>query len=220
MIAKLTGLVDSSGAGWAVVDVSGVGYLVRCSGRALGALPAQGEPVSLFIETHVREDHIHLYGFPEAAERDWFNLLSTVQGVGARVALAILSVLAPDDLIQAIAAQDKRAVARANGVGPKLAGRIVTELKDKAGQFALGPAAALAGGAAGNGGGAVDGGAAANDGAGTGMPPLSEDAISALVNLGYQRGEAFGAVAQATRTLGAEAPLEAVIKAGLKELSA
>ena len=212
MIAKLTGLVDSTGAGWAVVDVSGVGYLVRCSGRALVALPAQGEPVSLFIETHVREDHLHLYGFPEAAERDWFNLLSTVQGVGARMALAILSVLAPGDLIQAIAAQDKHTLTRASGVGPKLAGRIVTELKDKAGQFALGPAAALAGAAAAN-----DG---AGAGAGGGAPPLSEDAISALVNLGYQRGEAFGAVAQATRTLGAEAPLEVVIKAGLKELSA
>ncbi len=212
MIAKLTGLVDSTGAGWAVVDVSGVGYLVRCSGRALVALPAQGEPVSLFIETHVREDHIHLYGFPEAAERDWFNLLSTVQGVGARMALAILSVLAPGDLIQAIAAQDKHTLTRASGVGPKLAGRIVTELKDKVGQFALGPAAALAGAAAAN--------AGAGAGAGGGAPPLSEDAISALVNLGYQRGEAFGAVAQATRTLGAEAPLEVVIKAGLKELSA
>ncbi len=201
MIAKLTGLVDSSGAGWAVVDVSGVGYLVHCSDRTLAALPGQGEPVSLLIETHVREDHIHLYGFPEAAERDWFRLLSTVQGVGARMAMAILSALAPGDLIQAIAAQDKRALTRANGVGPKLAVRIVTELKDKAGQFALGPAAALAGPAA-------------------GVPPLSEDAISALVNLGYQRGEAFGAVAQATRELGAEAPLEAVIKAGLMELSA
>ncbi len=209
MIGKLSGLVDSSGADWAIIDVSGVGYEVHCSGRAFAALPGQGEPVSLWIETHVREDHIHLYGFSEAAERDWFRLLSTVQGVGARVALAILSVLAPDDLIQAIAAQDQRAVARANGVGPKLAGRIVTELKDKAGQFALGPAAALAGGAASNGGGALTRGA-----------PLSEDAISALVNLGYQRSEAFGAVAQATRSLGAEAPLEAVIKAGLKELSA
>ena len=206
MIGKLTGLVDSSGTGWAIIDVAGVGYLVHCSGRALANLPGQGEPVSLLIETHVREDHIHLYGFPEAAEREWFRLLSTVQGVGARMALAILSVLAPGDLIQAIAAQDKRALTRANGVGPKLASRIVTELKDKAGQFALGPAAALAGGAA----------LAADAGA----PPLSEDAISALVNLGYQRGEAFGAVAQATRTLGAEAALEAVIKAGLKELSA
>ena len=214
MIGKLTGRMDSSGTDWAIVDVAGVGYVVHCSGRGFAALPGQGEPVSLWIETHVREDHIHLYGFPEAAERDWFRLLSTVQGVGARVALAILSVLAPDDLIQAIAAQDQRAVARANGVGPKLAGRIVIELKDKAGQFALGPAAALAGGAASNGGGAADGAA------GGGAAPLSEDAISALVNLGYQRSEAFGAVAQATRSLGAEAPLEAVIKAGLKELSA
>jgi len=214
MIAKLTGLVDSSGAGWAVVDVAGVGYLVYCSGRALAALPARGEPVSLFIETHVREDHIHLYGFPEVAERDWFRLLSTVQGVGARMALAVLSVLAPGDLIQAIAAQDKRALTRANGVGPKLAVRIVTELKDKAGQFALGPAAALAGGTAAN------DGAGGGAGGGAGAPPLSEDAISVLVNLGYQRGEAFGAVAQATRTLGAEAPLAAVIKAGLQELSA
>ncbi len=206
MIGKLSGLMDSSGAGWAIVDVSGVGYVVHCSGRGFAALPGQGEPVSLWIETHVREDHIHLYGFPEAAERDWFRLLSTVQGVGARMALAILSVLAPDELIQAIAAQDQRALTRANGVGPKLAARIVRELKDKAGQFALGPSAALAGAAASNG----DAGAA----------PLSEDAISALVNLGYQRGEAFGAVAHATRSLGAEAPLEAVIKAGLKELSA
>ena len=206
MIGKLTGLVDSSGADWAIIDVAGVGYLVHCSGRALANLPGRGEPIGLLIEIHVREDHIHLYGFPEAAERDWFRLLSTVQGVGARMALAILSVLPPNELVQAIAAQDKRALTRANGVGPKLASRIVTELKDKAGQFALGPAAALAGGAA----------AAAN----AGVPPLSEDAISALVNLGYQRGEAFGAVAQATRKLGAEAPLGAVIKAGLKELSA
>ena len=208
MIAKLTGLVDSTGAGWAVVDVSGVGYLVYCSGRALSALPGQGGPVSLYVETHVREDHIHLYGFLEAAERDWFRLLSTVQGVGARMALAILSVLAPGELIQAIAAQDKRTLTRANGVGPKLAARVVTELKDKAGQFALGPAAALAAGAV------------STDGADGAAPPLSEDAVSALVNLGYERGEAFGAVALATRSLGAEAPLAAVIKAGLKELSA
>ncbi len=212
MIGKLTGRMDSSGTDWAIVDVSGVGYVVHCSGRGFASLPGQGEPVSLWIETHVREDHIRLYGFPDAAERDWFRLLSTVQGVGARMALAILSVLAPGDLIQAIAAQDKRALTRANGVGPKLAARVVTELKDKAGQFALGPAAAQAGGAA--------SGAAGTEAVNGGAAPLSEDAISALVNLGYQRMEAFGAVAQATRTLGAEAPLEAVIKAGLKELSA
>ena len=206
MIGKLTGLVDSSGQDWVIVDVSGVGYLVHCSNRTLANLPGAGESVSLLIETHVREDHIHLYGFLQAAEQDWFGLLSTVQGVGVKVALAILSVLPPSELIQAIAAQDKSALTRANGVGPKLAGRIVAELKDKAGKLALGPAAALAGGTA----------AAARGGA----PVLSEDAISVLVNLGYQRGEAFGAVAQATRELGADAPLEAVIKAGLKELSA
>ncbi len=206
MIGKLTGLVDSSGEDWVIVDVSGVGYLVHCSSRTLANLPGAGESVSLLIETHVREDHIHLYGFLQAAERDWFGLLSTVQGVGVKMTLAILSVLPPSELIQAIAAQDQRALTRANGVGPKLAGRIVAELKDKAGKLALGPAAALAGGTA----------AAARGGA----PVLSEDAISVLVNLGYQRGEAFGAVAQATRDLGADAPLEAVIKAGLKELSA
>ncbi len=206
MIGKLTGLVDASGENWVIVDVSGVGYLVHCSNRTLANLPGSGEPVSLLIETHVREDHIHLYGFLQADERDWFGLLSTVQGVGVKVALAILSVLPPLELIQAIAAQDKSALTRANGVGPKLAGRIVAELKDKAGKLALGPAAALAGGTA----------AAARGGA----PVLSEDAISVLVNLGYQRGEAFGAVVQATRDLGADAPLEAVIKAGLKELSA
>ncbi len=206
MIGKLTGLVDSSGENWVIVDVSGVGYLVHCSNRTLANLPGAGESVSLLIETHVREDHIHLYGFLQAAERDWFGLLSTVQGVGVKVALAILSVLPPSELIQTIAAQDKRALTRANGVGPKLAARIVAELKDKAGKLALGPAAALAGGTA----------AAARGGA----PVLSEDAISVLVNLGYQRGDAFGAVAQATRELGADAPLEAVIKAGLKELSA
>ena len=206
MIGKLTGLVDSSGQDWVIVDVSGVGYLVHCSNRTLANLPGAGESVSLLIETHVREDHIHLYGFLQAAEQDWFGLLSTVQGVGVKVALAILSVLPPSELIQAIAAQDKRALTRANGVGAKLAGRIVAELKDKAGKLALGPAAALAEGTA----------AAARGGA----PVLSEDAISVLVNLGYQRGEAFGAVAQATRELGADAPLEAVIKAGLKELSA
>ncbi len=206
MIGKLTGLVDASGENWVIVDVSGVGYLVHCSNRTLANLPGSGEPVSLLIETHVREDHIHLYGFLQAAERDWFGLLSTVQGVGVKMALAILSVLPPLELIQAIAAQDKSALTRANGVGPKLAGRIVAELKDKAGKLALGPAAALLGATA----------AAARGGA----PMLSEDAISVLVNLGYRRGEAFGAVAQATRELGADAPLEAVIKAGLKELSA
>ena len=138
MIAKLTGLVDSLGEDWVVIDVGGVGYLVFGSGGTLGRL-AVGEIASLEIETHVREDHIHLYGFADAVERDWFRILMTVQGVGARVALAILTVLAPDQLMPAIAAGDRAALTRAAGVGGKLAGRIVAELKDKVGDIALGP---------------------------------------------------------------------------------
>lgn len=202
MIAKLSGLLDSAGADGAVVDVGGVGYLVFCSARTLGALPATGSPVTLLVETHVREDHIHLYGFADAADREWFRLLTTVQGVGARVALAIQGVLSATELMQAIMAQDKTMLSRASGVGPKLAGRIVAELKDKMGGVSLGmpeiavPAAA-----------SVEGAAAA-------------DAVSALVNLGYRRAEAFGAVAQASRQLGPDAGIEALIRAGLKELSA
>jgi Holliday junction DNA helicase RuvA len=203
MIGKLTGLVESTGGDWAMIDVGGVGYVAFCSARTLANLPAPGEPASLLIETHVREDHIHLYGFADAAERDWYHLLSTVQGVGAKMALAILSVLPPEALVQAIAAQDEAALTRANGVGRKLAGRIVAELKDKAGAMALGPVALVA----------AAGGA-------TGPAAPSEDAVSALVNLGYRRGEAFGAVVHAMRDLGGDAPLETVIKAGLKELSA
>ncbi len=206
MIAKLTGMVDSSGLDSAVIDVAGVGYLIFASKRTLSALPSQGEVASLLIETHVREDHIHLYGFLEAAERDWFNLLCTVQGVGARVALAILSVLTPERLVQAIAAQDKTALTQASGVGPKVAGRIVSELKDKAGTIALGPVAAAAGD------GAVAVASAASGG-------VSEDAVSALVNLGYRRVEAFGAVARAAGQLGDEASVESLIRVGLKELA-
>ncbi len=200
MIGKLTGAVDSVGDEWVIVDVGGVGYVVFCSRRTLAGLPPPGETVSLSIETHVREDHIHLYGFADAAERTWFRLLCTVQGVGARMAMAILSVLSPSELAQAIVAQDKAAVARASGVGTKLATRVITELKEKAGKIAFTPAVGAAGPAT------------------AGMVP--EDAVSALVNLGYRRIEAFGAVAHVARALGAGAPLEAVIKAGLKELSA
>ncbi len=211
MIGKLRGIVDSLDADGLVLDVHGVGYLVYASTRTLNALGGPGEAASLLIETHVREDHIHLYGFADKAERDWFRLLGTVQGVGVRHALAILSVLPPNDLAQAIAAQDKAAVARANGVGPKLAGRIVTELKDKAGSIALGPAAQAA--TPGDTMGAVAGGN------GNGAGQVSEDAVSALTNLGYRRGEAFGAVAAVARRLGADAPLETLITEGLKELS-
>lgn len=205
MIAKLTGMLDTVGEDRAIVDVSGVGYLVYCSARTLANLPGAGDPVVLLIETHVREDHIHLYGFADSAERDWFRLLSTVQGVGARMALAILSALPPAELVRAIAAQDETTLTRASGVGPKLAARIVAELKDKAGQIFLGPVVALPGGRAAD--------------AEAQIPIPYDDAISALVNLGYQRAEAFGAVAGVTRELGADAPLEDVIKAGLRELA-
>jgi Holliday junction DNA helicase RuvA len=206
VIALLSGAVDSTGDNHAVIDVGGVGYLVFASRRTLDRLPARGAPVRLLIETHVREDHIHLYGFLDAAERAWFRLLTTVQGVGAKVALAVLSVLTPEELVHAIAAQDRHTIARADGVGPKLAARIASELKDKVGDIALGAAAV-------NGGGAL----AALSAAAPGGAPA--DAVSALVNLGYRRAEAFGAVAQAAHRLGADAPLESLIKAGLKELS-
>ena len=205
MIGKLTGVLETGGEDWALVDVRGVGYVVFCSARTLERAGRPGDEVSLLIETHVREDHIHLYGFADPAERDWFRLLSTVQGVGAKMALAVLSTLSPADLIRAIAAQDKAALSRANGVGPKLAARIVAELKDKAGSAALGPAAALGAG---------------RGGASVGLDAAAEDALSALVNLGYGRSEALGAVAEASRKLGTKAPLAALIKEGLKELSA
>ena len=201
MIAKLTGLLDSIGEDHAVVDVGGVGYLLYCPGRTLARLPGLGEAASFFVITHVREDHIHLYGFTDEPERDWFRLLTTVQGVGARVALAILTVLGPAELVQAIAAQDRPALTRAEGVGPKVATRILGELKDKAGGLALGPVAAVGGAATG----------AAADG-----PP--HDAVSALTNLGYGRTEAYGSVSQAVRRLGAEASTEALIREGLTEL--
>jgi holliday junction DNA helicase RuvA len=196
MIAKLSGLLDSAGSDSAVIDVGGVGYLVFCSGRTLAKLPAKGAPVALLVETHVREDHIHLYGFADAAEREWFRLLTTVQGVGAKLGLAILSALATDDLARAIATADKASLTRASGVGPKLAVRIALELKDKVGALAIGPAAA----------------ALSERGPGA-------DAVSALVNLGYRRAEAFDAVAAATRRLGANAAVDALIRAGLQELS-
>ena len=201
MIARLSGIVELLGEDRLVVDVGGVGYLVYCSGRTMGRLPGDGVPVQLHIETHVREDHIHLYGFIDSAEHEWFRLLTTVQGVGARVALAILSAMGPDDLVRAVASGDKAAVSQANGVGPKLAGRIVSELKDRAGGIALGPSVAVAG-RGGPPGGAVD-----------------TDAVSALVNLGYGRSEAFGAVARAGSRLGGEAALADLIRAGLEELS-
>ncbi len=202
MIAKLAGIVDSVGEDGAVIDVGGVGYLTFCSTRTIGRLPPAGSPARLLIETHVREDHIHLYGFIDAAERDWFRLLMTVQGVGARLALSILSAVTPEQLALAIFAQDRTVPARADGVGPKLAARIVNELKDKVGGLA--PATPLSAPAA----------LAASPGDG----PAAE-AISALLNLGYRRAEAFGAVAAATQRLGPAAAIDALIRAGLQELA-
>ena len=201
MIAKLAGVVDQIGPEGAVIDVGGVGYLAFCSTRTTSRLPAAGSPASLLIETHVREDYIHLYGFIDAAERDWFRRLTTVQGVGARLALAILSAMAPEQLGLAILAQDKAALTRADGVGARLAARIVNELRDKVGATvaATAPVTTMP---------------AADADAGP-----TADAVSALVNLGYPRTEAYGAVATAARRLGSSADAGALIRAGLQELA-
>jgi len=211
MIGKLTGKIDEVGEGHVILDVNGVGYLVFASARTLSRLGDRGTGAGLLIETHVREDHIHLYGFADAAERAWFRLLGTVQGVGSRVALSILSVLSPAELTQAIAAQDRKTLNRASGVGPKLAQRLVTELKDKVGNIALGMGAWQSGG--------EDAPAAAASLGTASLGRAAEDAVSALEGLGYRRVEAFQAVAEASRALGAEAPLEALIKAALRELA-
>ncbi|MCW0236149.1 MAG: Holliday junction branch migration protein RuvA [Ferrovibrio sp.] len=205
MIARLSGLLDSVSETACILDVGGVGYQVFCSARTLRNLPRPGEAVRLHIETHVREDHIHLFGFLSEAERGWFNLLQTVQGVGAKVALGILSALAPDELFRAIASADKTTLNRCDGVGPKLAVRLITELKDKVGGIALGTAAQASVGEAG----AV---AVAETGA-------VADALSALVNLGYKRADAFGAVTAAARNLGEKPNVQELIRAGLKELA-
>ncbi len=200
MIGKLTGTIDSTDDGWVMIDVGGVGYHLNCSATTLRQLGGVGSPASAYVETFIRDDRIQLYGFSQTAERDWFRLLMTVQGVGARVALAILSVLSPAELTQAIMAQDKTAVSRANGVGARLAQRVVTELENRVGESGMGPGAALAPAASGDKG-------------------PDADAISALINLGYGRSEAFGAVVAARKTLGETAPVEALIRDGLKELA-
>jgi len=202
MIAKLAGIVDHVGPEGAVIDVGGVGYLALCSTRTIGRLPAAGSTAALLIEMHVREDHIHLYGFIDDAERDWFRRLTTVPGVGSRLALAILSAVPPEQLLLAILAEDKAMLMRADGVGARLATRIISELHGKVGE--VGAAAASA---------AVV--APAPDAAGG----AAADAVSALVNLGYRRSEAFGAVATAARRLGSEADAGALIRAGLQELA-
>ena len=195
MIAKLRGLLDGFGADFAVIDVAGVGYLVSASTRTLSQLGAIGDEVVLHTEMLVAEDFIRLVGFSTAAERDWFRLLISVQGVGARVALAILSALAGDELHQAVAAGDAGMISRAQGVGPKLAQRIVNELKDKAGGVALGPGAAAP------------------------IPAGSHalDAVSALLNLGFRPAEASAAVGKAETELGPEAGLDQLVRTALKK---
>jgi Holliday junction DNA helicase RuvA len=199
MIGKLKGIVDSHGEDFVILDVHGVGYIVHCSGRTLQKLPRRGEAATLAIETQMREDSIKLFGFLSETERDWFRLLQSVQGVGAKVALAIQTVLDAAELASAIACQDKAAIAQAPGVGPKLAARIASELKDKAAASGA-PAARLAG---------LDGG----------QPAAAQDALSALVNLGYGRPQAAAAVAASVAALGDGAPASELILRGLKELA-
>ena len=212
MIAKLRGLLDSIGKDWIIVDVGGVGYEVSCPSKTLQRLPAIGETVTLAIETHVREDAIKLYGFSSEAERTWFRLLQSVQGVGAKLALAILGALDGQELANAIALQDRTAMARAPGVGPKVAVRIITELKDKAPMPVAGGAGLSAGAAL------VAGSRSGGGGAGAGPSPVM-DAISALSNLGYNPSDASAAIAAAVKKAGEGARAEELIRLGLKELA-
>ncbi|WP_315724551.1 MULTISPECIES: Holliday junction branch migration protein RuvA [unclassified Bradyrhizobium] len=204
MIGKLKGLIDSTTEDFVILDVGGVGYQVHCSARTLQALPSPGEAATLSIETYVREDQIKLFGFRSDVEREWFRLLQTVQGVGAKVALAVLGTLPPADLANAIALRDKAAVARTPGVGPKVAERIVTELKDKAPAFAD-----------------VDPGVVRLSGAieESRAPRPIADAISALINLGYGQPQAAAAIAAASRAAGDKAETAQLIRLGLKELA-
>ena len=206
MIATLRGVLESFGDGSAVIDVNGVGYLIFASSRTLAELGDKGGKVSVHIETHVREDHIHLYGFANKAEQDTFRLLQTVQGVGAKAALSILSALAPDEILRTVASGDAKMLTRADGVGPKLAGRIVNELKDKAVNISLGADVSMPV-------------SAGSKHVPAGEPAAVTDAISALVNLGYDRGIAYGAVHAAVKTVGPDADLNQLITVGLKELA-
>jgi Holliday junction DNA helicase RuvA len=204
MIGKLTGTVDTVSLSTAIIDVGGVGYEVTLGARALSGLPPVGEVVTLAIDTHLKEDGVRLYGFASEHERAWFRALQTVQGVGAKVALAVIGTLSTNDLANAVSLQDKNHVARAPGVGPKVAARIVAELKDKM------PALAPAFGKSGGGGGPV---ATLPEGL------AARDAVSALTNLGYAHGEAAAAVSAAIAKMGNEARAEELIRVGLKELA-
>lgn len=204
MIGKLKGVIDAYGEDFVIVEVGGVGYEVHCSARTLQALPAPGEPAVLAIETYVREDQIRLFGFLSDVEREWFRLLQTVQGVGARVALSVLGTLKVADLATAVATRDKAMVARAPGVGPKVAERIVTELKDRAPAYAaIDPAVIRLSGA-------VEEKRA---------PQPVADAVSALINLGYGQPQAAAAIAAAMKDAGEGADAARLIRLGLRELS-
>jgi Holliday junction DNA helicase RuvA len=204
MIGKLTGMVDSFGDDWVILDVGGVGYRAQCSAKTLEALPPRGEVGRLFVETLIRDEQIRLIGFASEAEREWFRLLQTVQGVGTRVALAVLGTLTASELASAVAMQDKAMIARAPGVGPKVAARIAAELKDRAPaitgidlgvirlQSELGDKVA---------------------------PKPAADAVSALVNLGYGQTQASAAIAAAMREAGEGAETARLIRLGLKELA-
>jgi Holliday junction DNA helicase RuvA len=204
MIGKLTGTIDSVGEDFVILDVHGVGYLVHCSARTLQELPAVGEAVVLAIETYVREDQIRLFGFPTDIEREWFRLLQTVQGVGAKMALSVLGTLKHNELASAIAMRDKAMIARAPGVGPKVAERICNELRDKTPEFS-----------------AVDRALVRLIGAveEKSAPRTVADAVSALVNLGYGQPQAMAAIAAAVREAGDGADTARLIRLGLKELS-
>jgi len=203
MIGKLTGKIDSVAGNQMILDVGGVGYLVAASAHTLRLAGEIGDTAMLWIETQVREDAFNLFGFAELAERDWFRLLTSVQGVGAKSALSILGILSPERLAQAIASGDKSVLTAADGVGPKLATRIATELKDKVAHMPIGPSPS---------------------GVRLTTQPMAhnsvtDDALSALLNLGYRRMEAFAAVSNAAAQLGGEAKLDAVIRAALADLS-
>ena len=206
MISKLTGIIDTLGQGYLILDVNGVGYLVQASNRTLSRIGGKGDPASLLIETVIREDAFTLFGFADKAEQEWFKLLTSVQGVGSKAGLAILSVNTPEKIALAIAAQDKAAIQAADGVGPKLATRVITELKDKAANIDLGAAPQ-----------SVSYSEIASDepAADSG---IDNDAISALVNLGYARSDAYTAVTKAKPQ--ANDNLQDLIRLALKELSA
>ncbi|WP_434711380.1 Holliday junction branch migration protein RuvA [Rhizobium sp. YTUHZ045] len=203
MIGKLKGTIDEIGEDYVLVDVHGVCYVAYCSARTLSKLGSAGEACVLFIETYVREDQLKLFGFMTALEREWFNLLQSVQGVGAKVALAVLSTLTPSELANAIALQDRAAVSRAPGVGPKVAMRLVTELKNRAPAYA---------------GEAINIALKQELGEGVAAAPVA-DAVSALTNLGYSRDQAANAVASALKTAGEGADSAKLIRLGLKELA-